>query len=123
MPPSQLLAENAPVAVEGNQSPARNRRLSSGLGKGDGNFGSANIRVYLLPMNFAARLVDDNYRKIAVVERMFVAKPSRKVFAMLNRSRSVRKFQSNSVPDWNSILHIEIKRPHETILVESQARK
>jgi hypothetical protein len=43
----------------------RNRRLSSDLVKGNRN-GSAIIRVYLLPMNFAARLVDDNYCEIAV---------------------------------------------------------
>lgn len=37
-------------------------------------------------MHFAAGLVDDDYYKIAVFEWVFVAKPARKLFIMLNRS-------------------------------------
>jgi hypothetical protein len=123
MPLLQLFAENASVAVEGNQSCVRNYRLAFDLAKGDGNFGSANTREYLFPMHFAAELVDDNYCKIWVFEQVFVAKPPCKIFAMLNRTCGGRKLQSNSVPDWNSILHVKIKSPHETILMESQAEK
>jgi hypothetical protein len=111
----QLLAEDVPVAVEGNQSCVRNYRLAFDLAKGDGNFRSANTREYLFPMHFAAGLVDDNYCKIWVFERVFVAKPLCKIFAMLNRTCGGRKLQSNSVPNWNSILHVKIKSPHETI--------
>ena len=42
-------------------------------------------------MHFAARLVDDDYCKIAIFERVFVAKPACKLFAMLNRTRGGRK--------------------------------
>src|ERR1700688_50812 len=87
MPLLQLFAENASVAVEGNQSCVRNYRLAFDLAKGDGNFGSANTREYLFPMHFAAGLVDDNYCNIWVFERVFVAKPPCKIFAMLNRTK------------------------------------
>ena len=52
---------------------------------------SENPWVYLLPMNFAAGLVNDNYCKIAVLERVFVAKPACKLSAILNGTSSVRK--------------------------------
>jgi len=71
-------------------------------------------------MNFTAGLVDDNYRKIAVFVRVFVAEPPRKLSAMLNRTRGGRKLYANSVPNWNSILHVKIKSVHRRSSVESE---
>jgi hypothetical protein len=59
MPPAHLLAEAAPVAVEGNQgSPEIADYLATLLRLVAADF--ASIRIHLLPMNFRARFVDDD---------------------------------------------------------------
>ena len=50
--------------------------------------GCSIIRIYPLAMNFIARLIDNNDCKIVITERVFVAEPPSKLFAMLDRTCS-----------------------------------
>ena len=67
-------------------------------------------------MNLGARLVDHDDRKRAIPDPGIEAEPLCELLAVLDRITGRSKFQPRSVPDGNSVLHVEIVSPHRITL-------
>jgi hypothetical protein len=74
---------------------------------------SNGIWINRFPMNFSAGLFEDDDTEIVVPGRVFLVEPARDLLAVLDRLRVCLEIHSNTIPDRNSVLFVEIVGLHQ----------